>query len=204
MKVLLLFFFLIISCKTNEYRLIGINSKIEEDYYYGESFKVSLIKPSKEEFSKIKDSLKNSLALSDSKTRVKEWKEISELNQEKSDYLLFTLNSKTRVIPEFLEFKFLMDSQSPKRIFSYYKEMISTSSKPTYSGGFVYGFGGAGFVGPNSTYRTIPYDSDGIINIQHGYSFLLEFTSTDLKNSKKLIIKTPQGNLIEFDLQKEP
>lgn len=188
-----LFFF---HCSSNEYRLIGISSRSQETFYYGNDFTVSAWNLNEERLIKIKHDLKNSLAVQNLENPKEKWKEVSDISLKDGNYILFQIFPDTRVPNDFLKFQFLWNDSEPKKIYSYYTEILETSIRGRYYypvGGF-YG-GGGGFMYPINSRQTEQVSQ----KIVHSYNFLLLFKNPiTAKNSFK--VTTPSGNQIEFEL----
>ena len=202
MKVLKYLFLLLffISCATNEYKLIGITSRLQEIFYYGKDFTVTAWNVDEEQLTRIKLELKNSLAVQKLDNPKEKWKEVTDISLKDGSYILFQIFPESRVPAEFLSFKFFLNDTSPTKSYSYYSEILETNIRgryyypgPFYAGGFYGGYGG--FAYPMNGRQTEQITQ----RIVHSYNFLVLFPSQELKTNR-LKITTPAGNKIEFEL----
>lgn len=202
MKVLKYLFLLLffISCATNEYKLIGITSRLQEIFYYGKDFTVTAWNVDEEQLTRIKLELKNSLAVQKLDNPKEKWKEVTDISLKDGSYILFQIFPESRVPAEFLSFKFLLNDTSPTKSYSYYSEILETNIRgryyypgPFYAGGFYGGYGG--FAYPMNGRQTEQITQ----RIVHSYNFLVLFPSQEMKTNR-LKVTTPAGNKIEFEL----
>ncbi len=202
MKVLKYLFLLLLftSCATNEYKLIGITSRLQEIFYYGKDFTVTAWNVDEEQLTRIKLELKNSLAIQKLDNPKEKWKEVTDISLKEGTYILFQIFPESRVPAEFLSFKFLLNDTSPTKSYSYYSEILETNIRgryyypgPFYAGGFYGGYGG--FAYPMNGRQTEQITQ----RIVHSYNFLVLFPSQEMKTNR-LKVTTPAGNKIEFEL----
>lgn len=202
MKVLKYLFLLLLftSCATNEYKLIGITSRLQEIFYYGKDFTVTAWNVDEEQLTRIKLELKNSLAVQKLDNPKEKWKEVTDISLKDGSYILFQIFPESRVPAEFLSFKFLLNDTSPTKTYSYYSEILETNIRgryyypgPFYAGGFYGGYGG--FAYPMNGRQTEQITQ----RIVHSYNFLVLFPSQEMKTNR-LKVTTPAGNKIEFEL----
>ena len=202
MKVLKYLFLLLFftSCATNEYKLIGITSRLQEIFYYGKDFTVTAWNVDEEQLTRIKLELKNSLAVQKLDNPKEKWKEVTDISLKDGSYILFQIFPESRVPPEFLGFKFFLNDTSPTKSYSYYSEILETNIRgryyypgPFYAGGFYGGYGG--FAYPMNGRQTEQITQ----RIVHSYNFLVLFPSQEIKTNR-LKVTTPAGNKIEFEL----
>lgn len=203
MKTIIIYLFtvLFLGCKTNEYRLIGITSRLEENFYYGKDFSVSAWGMDEERLSKIRLELKNSIALQKLENPTTKWKEISELSTKDGNYILFQIFPETRVPAEFLSFQFQLNDTLPLKIYSYYNEIVETNIRTRYysPGSFYLG----GFYGTQRGFiysmSARPIENEINQKLIHSYNFLILFSKDNLQNENKFRVTTPSGNLIDFE-----
>ncbi|HMX33843.1 MAG TPA: hypothetical protein PKC66_16510, partial [Leptospiraceae bacterium] len=165
--LLSIFFF---SCISKEYRLIGITSRMEEVFYYGNDFKVTAWEVDQERLDKIKLDLKNSIALENPSNAKDRWREVSELSLKDGNYILFQILPDTKVPTDFLKFSFQWNGNQSTKTYSYYSEILETNIRGRYYypiGGF-YG-GGGGFMYPTNSRQTEQITQ----RLYHIYNFLL-------------------------------
>ncbi len=193
-------FLFLFNCTTNEYRLIGITSRLQEIFYYGKDFSVSAWNVDEERLSRVKLEIKNSLAVQNLENPKEKWKEVTDISLKDGNYVLFQIFPESRVLAEFLKFKFQLNETSPVKTYSYYSEILETSIRgryyypgPFYAGGFYGGYGG--FAYPINSRQTEQVSQ----RIVHSYNFLVLFSNIQVKKNI-FRITTPAGNLIEFEL----
>ena len=200
MLICLLSIFHFVDCAMNEYKLIGITSRLQEIFYYGKNFSVSAWNVDEERLSKIKLELKNSLAVQITENQEEKWKEVTDLSLKDGTYVLFQIFPESRVPSDFLKFSFQLNEIKPIKSYSYYTEILETSVRgryyypgPFFAEGFYGGQGG--FAYPINSRQTEQISQ----RIVHSYNFLLLFPVVSYKRSQ-LKVTTPIGNLIEFEL----
>ena len=192
--------FFLLSCSTNEYKIVGITNKSREEYFFGQNFKVQLSKVDNYTLDKVKSDLKNQLSISNSKNRIEEWKKISTLNIKNLDIFIFQLFPDTAVIPEFLDFEFECSNEKIIPDFKYYSMNLSAVGRSNFTNTYpvVIGLGPPGPYYPY--YRTYTQDID--INIQnkhiYSYTFIIPLGRCMLKSGDRFKVITFEKNIIEF------
>ncbi len=200
--IITLIFLLLTNCKTNEYKLIGITSKIEEIFYYGKDFSVSAWNIDEERLNKVRLEIKNSIAMQKLDNPKEKWKEISEIATKDGNYILFQIFPETRIPSEFLSFQFQLNDFSPLKQYSYYNEIIETNIRTRYyntPGAFYMG----GFYGTSRGFiysmSARPIEQDLNQKLTHSYNFLILFSKENLKKENRFRVITPNGNFIDFE-----
>lgn len=198
----ILFYLLVflINCSTNEYRLIGITSRLQEIFYYGKDFTVSAWNVDEERLIRVKLEIKNSLAVQNLENPKEKWKEVTDISLKDGTYVLFQIFPESRVPNEFIKFRFQLNDAQPIKFYSYYTEILETSIRgryyypgPFYAGGFYGGQGG--FVYPMNARQTEQISQ----RIVHSYNFLVLFPASN-KGKDQFRVTTPIGNLIDFEI----
>ncbi len=198
----ILFYLLVflINCSTNEYRLIGITSRLQEIFYYGKDFTVSAWNVDEERLNRVKLEIKNSLAIQNLENPKEKWKEVTDISLKDGTYVLFQIFPESRVPNEFINFRFQLNDALPIKVYSYYTEILETSIRgryyypgPFYAGGF-YGDQG-GFVYPMNGRQTEQISQ----RVIHSYNFLVLFPASN-KGKNQFRVTTPIGNLIDFEI----
>ncbi|WP_332460767.1 hypothetical protein [Leptospira ainazelensis] len=203
-------FFCVISladCKSKDLKLQGDLVRLNELPFYGAGFYVSASKVDKEDLEELRKDLKNELASRAPKDRVERWKEISELNGSEGIYILFQIVPETRVLPEFLNFQFLLNDQTSEKIWPYYLQTLTAkirnsrfSALPSY-GAVAHPY----YTVPPGVYPsgTILYDSDVTTDVEHIYRFLIRFPKNALNTNPSgknfFQATTPAKSILKFE-----
>lgn len=194
---------LLLSCQTSELKLKGITAKSEEFYFYGADFRVSANTLDDKALELIKLDLKSRLADTLPPDRIKQWEETGKISSADGFYLLFQVFPKSRILPEFLEFKFSLNENIPLRFYSYYAFQLNTNIR-TYGRLYPYPYMPGGVYGGYYAYPypLMPYDASISMEEQHCYRFLVLFPAGTIIKGKNIFkVKTPKGNFIEFEYE---
>jgi hypothetical protein len=196
----LLFLFTLPFCQSNEYRMIGITNKIGEEYFYGSSFQVRLLKLDKDSLPGLKMDLKNMVSTQEVPNASEEWRTITNLSMNQNDIFLFHLIPDTRVIPEFLDFSFECNGIPIQPRYQYYTLNTSVSGRAN-SYPMIVGFG-PGFPNAPYGYRTYSQDVQVSIQYKHVYAFvfLIPLNTCLVEKLDRFVVKTPSQSRIEFGL----
>jgi hypothetical protein len=192
--------FFLTFCQSNEYRMIGITNKLGEEYYYGSTFQVRLLKLEKDSLPGLKMDLKNRISGEEMKNAPEEWRAVSNLSFDKNDIFLFQLIPETRVIQEFLDFTFECNGISIQPKYRYYTLNTSVTGR-TQSYPMVVGFGPSMHYYPYS-YRSYTQDVQVSIHYKHVYAFVFLLPNDSCMSSKsdRFQAITPSQSKIEFGL----
>ncbi len=199
--------FAVSECKSKDLKLQGDLVRLNELPFYGSGFYVSASRVDKEDLEELRKDLKNELAFRIPKDRLERWKEISELSGTEGIYILFQIVPETRVLPEFLNFQFLLNDQPPEKTWSYYLQTLTAkvrntrfSALPAY-GAVSYPY----YTVPPGVYPSgaLVYDSDVTTDTEHIYRFLVRFPKTAFSSnttSKNYFqVTTPAKSILKFE-----
>ncbi|MCB1177859.1 MAG: hypothetical protein KDK36_09795 [Leptospiraceae bacterium] len=204
LKIQILFFLpilLFINCNTSKWKQKGEFPKISDSIFYGKDATVRLYLLDEDSLKKSVKELKNSLAISNEENRIEKWKEISKLNTNKGSILLFELNPETRVIPEYLDFSFRLNSKEAEEIYTYYLNLfnIKIYNQPGFYGGYPIYIGGGRMISASPGINTAMYRNDVEVNTSnsHLYHYILVFKEK-LKKGDTLEVTSPEKYKFEF------
>ncbi len=200
--------FFLPTCAGKDLKLQGEPNRLSELPYYGAGFQVSASRIEKEDFEEIRKDLKNELASRIPKDRVERWKEVSSINGTEGIYILFQIVPETRVLPEFLEFQFLLNDKPSEKTWGYYVQTFTAKVRN-------YRFSALPFYGTfGYPYQTVPpgvypsgtflYDSDVTTTTEHIYRFLVRFpkdalVSNPSSNKNFFQVVTPAKSILRFE-----
>ncbi|MBM9579039.1 hypothetical protein JWG45_17975 [Leptospira sp. 201903070] len=196
-----------VDCKGKDLKLQGDLVRLNDLPFYGAGFYVSASKVDKEDLEDVRKNLKNELASRAPKDRLERWKEISELNGSEGIYILFQIVPETRVLPEFLNFQFLLNDQPAEKIWPYYLQTLTAKVRNTrFSALPAYGtVGYPYYTVPPGVYPSgaILYDSDVTTDVEHIYRFLVRFPknafNSDSKSKNFFQVTTPAKSILKFE-----
>ncbi|EPG74130.1 putative lipoprotein [Leptospira fainei serovar Hurstbridge str. BUT 6] len=188
---------ILFSCTGRELKSIGETRISEETYFYGQRYVVRAYKVLQDDLDELRKDLKNDLSARLPKDGRKQWDEISSLKIADAEYFLFELIPETRLLPEFLSFRFDLSGQSPIKTWSYYVFLFNIKSKNSTPA-----------VYPITTLGSYPfyygyssrYEPSVQTETEHTYKFLLMFSKQNSIAGKRIRATSPQGKIYEFEI----